>query len=165
MTSEIRTYGDSVLRRAADPLRHINVETKKIAEKMVEAMIRANGVGLAAPQIGISKRIIVLDLDGQFHILINPEIIETSSESQEAVEGCLSVPGVDAEITRKLRAHVRGITLDEKEVDIEGEGLMARAIQHEIDHLNGILFIDHLGPAKKRSIISEYRRKQREKDE
>ena len=165
MAIEIRTYGDSVLRRVADPLRKIDGETKKIAEKMVEAMIRANGVGLAAPQIGVSKRIIVLDLDGQFHILINPEIIETSSETEEAIEGCLSVPGVDAEVTRKLRAHVRGITLDEKEVDVEGEGLMARAIQHEIDHLNGVLFIDHLGPAKKRSIIAEYRRKQREKDE
>lgn len=165
MTTEIRTYGDSVLRRGADPLQRIDAKTKKIAEKMVEAMIRANGIGLAAPQIGVSKRIIVLDLDGQFHILINPEIVETSSESEEAIEGCLSVPGVDAEVTRKLRAHVRGITLDEKEIDIEGEGLMARAIQHEIDHLNGILFIDHLGPAKKRSIISEYRRKQKEKKE
>jgi len=165
MTTDIRTYGDSVLRRVAEPLRNIDAKTKKIAEKMVEAMIRANGVGLAAPQIGISKRIIVLDLDGQFHILVNPEIVETSSETEEAVEGCLSVPGVDAEVTRKLRAHVRGTTLEEKEIDIEGEGLMARAIQHEIDHLNGILFIDHLGPAKKRSIISEYRRKQREKDE
>ncbi|HHR85723.1 MAG TPA: peptide deformylase [Candidatus Acetothermia bacterium] len=165
MATEIKTYGDSVLRRVADPLGNIDAQTKKIAEQMVEAMIRANGVGLAAPQIGISKRIIVLDLDGQFHILVNPEIIETSSESEEAIEGCLSVPGVDAEVTRKVRAHVRGITLDEKELDIEGEGLMARAMQHEIDHLNGILFIDHLGPAKKRSIISEYHRKQREKVE
>jgi len=165
MTTDIRTYGDSVLRRVAEPLRNIDAKTKKIAEKMVEAMIRANGVGLAAPQIGISKRIIVLDLDGQFHILVNPEIVETSSETEEAVEGCLSIPGVDAEVTRKVRAHVRGTTLEEKEIDIEGEGLMARAIQHEIDHLNGILFIDHLGPAKKRSIISEYRRKQREKGE
>ncbi len=164
MTTEIRVYGDSVLRRVADPLRNIDAGTKKIAERMAEAMIRANGVGLAAPQIGVSERIIVLDLDGQFHILVNPEIIETSSEAEEAVEGCLSVPGVDAEVTRRVQVRVRGVTLDEKEIDIEGEGLMARAIQHEIDHLNGILFIDHLGPARKRSIISEYRRKQKEKE-
>ena len=131
---------------------------------MVEAMLRANGIGIAAPQIGVSKRIIVLDLDGKFHVLINPEIIETSQESEEIVEGCLSIPGVDAEITRKLRAHLRGVTLDEKTIDIEGEGLMARAIQHEIDHLNGVLFIDYLSPARRRSLLKEYRRKQKEKD-
>jgi len=165
MSIEIRTYGDSVLRRVADPLTKIDEETKRIAEKMVEAMIRANGIGLAAPQIGVSKRIIVLDLNGEFHILLNPKIIETSQESEEIVEGCLSIPGVNAEVTRKLRTHLRGITLDEKPVDIEGEGLMARAIQHEIDHLNGVLFVDYLGPARRRSLLKEYHRKQKEKDE
>jgi peptide deformylase len=164
MSIEIRTYGDSVLRRTADPITEIDSETKQIAEKMVEAMLRANGIGIAAPQIGVSKRIIVLDLDGKFHVLINPEIIETSQESEEIVEGCLSIPGVDAEITRKLRAHLRGVTLDEKTIDIEGAGLMARAIQHEIDHLNGVLFIDYLSPARRRSLLKEYRRKQKEKD-
>ena len=164
MSIEIRTYGDSVLRRTADQITEIDSETKQIAEKMVEAMLRANGIGIAAPQIGVSKRIIVLDLDGKFHVLINPEIIETSQESEEIVEGCLSIPGVDAEITRKLRAHLRGVTLDEKTIDIEGEGLMARAIQHEIDHLNGVLFIDYLSPARRRSLLKEYRRKQKEKD-
>lgn len=164
MSIEIRTYGDSVLRRTADQITEIDSETKQIAEKMVEAMLRANGIGIAAPQIGVSKRIIVLDLDGKFHVLINPEIIETSQESEEILEGCLSIPGVDAEITRKLRTHLRGVTLDEKTIDIEGEGLMARAIQHEIDHLNGVLFIDYLSPARRRSLLKEYRRKQKEKD-
>ena len=164
MSIEIRTYGDSVLRRTADPITEIDSETKQIAEKMVEAMLRANGIGIAAPQIGVSKRVIVLDLDGKFHVLINPEIIETSQESEEILEGCLSIPGVDADITRKLRAHLRGVTLDEKTIDIEGEGLMARAIQHEIDHLNGVLFIDYLSPARRRSLLKEYRRKQKEKD-
>jgi peptide deformylase len=131
---------------------------------MVEAMLRANGIGIAAPQIGVSKRIIVLDLDGKFHVLINPEIIETSQESEEILEGCLSIPGVDAEVTRKLRTHLRGVTLDEETIDIEGEGLMSRAIQHEIDHLNGVLFIDYLSPARRRSLLKEYRRKQKEKD-
>jgi peptide deformylase len=163
MSTEIRIYGDSVLRQVAEPLHTINAETKKIAGQMVEAMIRANGVGLAAPQIGVSKRIIVLDINGQFHILINPEIIETSDESEDAIEGCLSIPGVDAGVPRRSKTQVRGITLEEKEVLLEGEGLMSRAIQHEIDHLNGILFIDHLSPAKKKSLITEYYRKQREK--
>ncbi|HCP32395.1 TPA: peptide deformylase [Candidatus Acetothermia bacterium] len=165
MSIGIRTYGDSVLRRVADPLTKIDAEAKRIAEKMVEAMIRANGIGLAAPQIGVSKRIIVLDLNGEFHILLNPEIIETSQEFEETVEGCLSIPGVNAEVNRKLRTHLRGITLDEKPVDIEGEGLMARAIQHEIDHLNGVLFIDYLSSARRRSLLKEYHRKQKEKDE
>ena len=164
MSIEIRTYGDSVLRRTADPITKIDSETKQIAGKMVEAMLRANGIGIAAPQIGVSKRIIVLDLDGKFHVLINPEIIETSQESEEVLEGCLSIPGVDAEVTRKLRTHLRGVTLDEETIDIEGEGLMSRAIQHEIDHLNGVLFIDYLSPARRRSLLKEYRRKQKEKD-
>lgn len=161
----IRTYGDPVLRKKAQTVTRIDSKTKRECEAMVEAMIRANGVGLAAPQIGLSKRIIVLDLNGQFHILINPEIVESSEESEEILEGCLSIPGVDAEVTRKLRVHVRGLDLDGKMIDIEGESLMARAIQHEIDHLNGVLFIDHLGSAKRRNILAEYRRKQKEKDE
>jgi len=161
----IRTYGDPVLRKKAQTVTRIDSKTKQECEAMVEAMIRANGVGLAAPQIGLSKRIIVLDLNGQFHILINPEIVESSDESEEILEGCLSIPGVDAEVTRMLRTHVRGLDLDGKTIDIEGDGLMARAIQHEIDHLDGVLFIDHLGAAKRRNILAEYRRKQKEKDE
>jgi len=165
MSVVIRTYGDPVLRKKAQTVTRIDSKTKQECEAMVEAMIRANGVGLAAPQIGLSKRIIVLDLNGQFHILINPEIVESSDESEEILEGCLSIPGVDAEVTRMLRTHVRGLDLDGKTIDIEGDGLMARAIQHEIDHLDGVLFIDHLGAAKRRNILAEYRRKQKEKDE
>jgi len=125
-------------------------------------MLRANGVGIAAPQIGVAKRIIAFDLGGKFYILINPEILETSEEEEEILEGCLSIPGVDAPVVRKLRAQVRGVTLDEKEVEVEGEGLMARAIQHEVDHLGGILFIDYLSPARRRSVLNDYMRQQRE---
>ncbi|MEE8194950.1 MAG: peptide deformylase, partial [Candidatus Bipolaricaulota bacterium] len=110
MSGTIRTYGDSVLRQVADPVEVINKEIKNISKKMVEAMLRANGVGIAAPQIGVAKRIIVFDLDGKLYILINPEIIETSEEEEENLEGCLSIPGVDAPVVRKLRAQVRGIT-------------------------------------------------------
>ncbi|MCK5060858.1 peptide deformylase, partial [Candidatus Bipolaricaulota bacterium] len=94
MSATIRTYGDSVLRQVADPVKVINKEIKNISEKMVEAMLRANGVGIAAPQIGVAKRIIVFDLDGKLYILINPEIMETSEEEEENLEGCLSIPGV-----------------------------------------------------------------------
>ena len=159
----ITTYGDPVLRRKADPVRKIDTGTKQVCESMAEAMIRANGVGLAAPQIGVSKRIIVIDLDGEFHILINPQLVETSEEKDESEEGCLSVPGVEAPVVRKQRACVSGINLDGREVEVEGEGLIARALQHEIDHLNGVLFIDHLSPARRQSLLKEYARKQREK--
>ncbi len=162
--TKIVIYGDPVLRRVAEPVTNIDSKIKRISEAMAEAMLRANGVGLAAPQIGVSKRIITIDLDGKFYVLINPEIIELSDNEEEATEGCLSVPGVDAPVTRKLHALVRGITLDEREIELTGEGLMARAIQHEIDHLNGVLFIDHLSPAKRRFLLKEYTRKQREKD-
>ena len=164
ISSEIVTYGDPVLRKKALPVTDINARVKKISEAMVEAMLRANGLGLAAPQMGIDERIIALDIDGEFYVLINPEIVELSEETEEATEGCLSVPGIDAPVIRRVHAVVRGYTLDEKEITLEGEGLMARAIQHEIDHLNGILFIDHLSPAKRRFLLKEYARKQREKD-
>jgi peptide deformylase len=156
----IRTYGDATLRRPAEPVVAIDDEIRAICAQMVEAMLRANGAGLAAPQIGISKRIIILDVDGAFHILINPELVETSDEVAEVVEGCLSVPGVDAPVERAVRAVVEGTTLDGETVRIEGEGLLARAIQHEMDHLNGNLFLDRLSPAKRKSLLKEYRRRE-----
>ena len=156
----IRTYGDGVLRRSADPVDAIDDEIRAICERMVETMLRANGAGLAAPQIGISKRIIVLDADDAFHILINPELVETSDEVAQSIEGCLSVPGVDAPVERSVRAVVEGTTLDGERVRIEGEGLLARAIQHELDHLNGNLFLDRLSPAKRQSLLKEYRRRE-----
>jgi len=162
---EIRTYGDPVLRRAAEPVDEIDDEVRAICERMVEAMIRANGVGLAAPQIGISKRIVVLDVEGAFHVLINPELVEVSDETEPVVEGCLSVPGVDAPVHRATRAAIEGTTLDGERICIEGEGLLARAIQHEMDHLNGNLFLDRLSPARRQSLLKEYQRAQREDDE
>ena len=155
----ITTYGDPVLRRKADPVGKINAETKRICESMVEAMIRANGVGLAAPQVGVSKRIVVLDLDGSFHILINPKLVEASEEEDASQEGCLSVPGVEAPVVRKRRARVCATDLEGKEIEVGGEGLIARALQHEIDHLDGVLFIDHLSPARRRSLLKEYSRR------
>jgi peptide deformylase len=159
---EIRTYGDPPLRRRAEPVQAIDDEIRAICEQMVETMLRANGAGLAAPQIGISKRIIVLDIDGEFHVLINPELVETSDEGEQIAEGCLSVPGVDAPVERATRAVVEGTTLDGKTVRIEGEGLLARAIQHEMDHLDGNLFLDHLSPARRQSLLKEYQRRRRE---
>jgi peptide deformylase len=159
---EIRTYGEPALRRRAEPVEVIDDGIRTICEQMVETMLRANGAGLAAPQIGISKRIIVLDVDGEFHVLINPELIETSDEVEQVTEGCLSVPGVDAAVGRATRAVIEGATLNGETVRIEGEGLLARAIQHEMDHLNGNLFLDRLSQARRQSVLREYERRRRE---
>ena len=162
---DIRTFGDPVLRRKAKPVQVIDDEIRDICKLMVEVMIRENGVGLAAPQIGISKRIFVLDADDEFHILINPELIELSEEIEGTKEGCLSVPGVDAIVERSTRAVVEGINLKGEDVRLEGEGLIARAIQHEVDHLNGNLFLDHLSTARRQSLVKEYQRAKREEIE
>jgi len=161
----IRTYGDSVLRRTAEPVETIDSEIRAICQQMVEAMIRADGVGLAAPQIGVSKRIIVLDVDGDFHVLINPELVDTSDETDTFTEGCLSVPGVQADVSRSARATITGTALDGTPIEITGEGILARAIQHEIDHLNGHLFVDHLSPVRRQSLLKEYGRKRREEQD
>lgn len=129
---------------------------------MLEAMIKEGGVGLAAPQIGISKRIIVLDVDGVFHVVLNPRIEERSEELEESSEGCLSVPGVSAPVARSARVRLRGTDLDGKPVEIAGEGLLARAIQHEMDHLDGMLFLDHLSTVRRQSLLKEYRRQGQE---
>ena len=162
---DIRTFGDPVLRRKAKPVQVIDDEIHDICQLMVEVMIRENGIGLAAPQIGIPKRIFVLDIDDEFHILINPELIELSEEVEEIKEGCLSVPGVDAGVTRSTRAVVKGLNLNGEDVRVEGEGLIARAIQHEMDHLNGNLFLDQLSTARRQSLIKVYHRVKREKEE
>jgi len=162
--TQIREFGDPVLRRSAETVHEITDEIRAICSIMVEAMIRANGAGLAAPQIGIAKRIIVLDVEGEFHILINPELISVEGESDVLVEGCLSLPGVNAPVTRGTRATISGTTLEGERIELTGEGLLARAIQHEMDHLNGHLFIDHLSPARRRSAVQEYKRRQKHEE-
>jgi peptide deformylase len=159
---KIRTYGDPVLRRVATPVERIDDEVRDTCKRMVEAMIRANGAGLAAPQIGVSQRIIVTDVKGKLHVLVNPELVEVSDEVMEGAEGCLSVPGVEATVMRKARVRVRGTGLEGEKVEVEGEGYLSRALQHEIDHLNGVLFVDYLTPARRQSLLKEYSRLERE---
>ncbi len=161
---DIRTYGDTTLRRQAKPIDTIDDEVRNLCQLMVEVMIRENGVGLAAPQIGISKRIFVMDADDELYIFINPELVELSEETEEVREGCLSVPGVDAMVARSTRAVVEGLNLDGERIRLEGEGIIARAIQHEMDHLNGNLYLDRLSTARRQSLIKEFQRKQREED-
>ncbi|MGQ9673277.1 MAG: peptide deformylase [Candidatus Aminicenantales bacterium] len=154
----IVTYGHPVLSQKAEPIKSIDDEIVELARNMVETMHAAPGIGLAAPQVNVSKRLITVDLSvgekpDQLLILINPEFLETEGESV-AEEGCLSVPGIQEKVKRPARVRIRGIDLQGKERILEAEGLLARVFCHEIDHINGKLFIENLSPLK-RSLIKK----------
>ncbi|ABB15321.1 MULTISPECIES: peptide deformylase [Carboxydothermus] len=133
--------GDPILKEIAKPIKEITPNIIKLLENMADTMYAYNGVGLAAPQIGVSKRAIVVDVGEGLIELINPEIIEVSGEEKD-IEGCLSVPGVQGEVVRAKKVTVKGLNRYGEEIVIPAEGLLARAFQHEIDHLNGILFVE-----------------------
>ncbi|TYP59999.1 peptide deformylase [Thermosediminibacter litoriperuensis] len=137
----IRRYGDEVLRKKSKKVTVFDEKLKQLLADMTETMRHANGVGLAAPQVGILKRIIVVDVGEGLIELVNPEIIDEEGEVVE-IEGCLSIPGITGEVPRPQKVRVRAQNPEGKFVEIEGEDLLARALCHEIDHLDGILFID-----------------------
>ena len=142
----IRVEGDPVLRKVCKPVTEVNDRTKELIEDMLDTMYDACGVGLAAPQVGILKRICVIDISEEGDnpvIMINPEIIE-SSGSQTGPEGCLSVPGKQGTVTRPNYVKAKAYDMDMNEFIVEGEELMARAICHELAHLDGDLYIDHV---------------------
>lgn len=137
----IRLEEDEILRKKSRKIESINDRLKTLIVDMKETMYSANGVGLAAPQVGILKRLIVVDVGEGPIVLINPEVIEEKG-SETDFEGCLSLPGKEGSVERPSYVKVKGINEDGKEVIYSGEGLLARAFCHEIDHLDGILFID-----------------------
>ena len=137
----IRTEGDSVLTKKCRPVEEMTPRLKELVEDMLDTMYENNGVGLAAPQVGILKRIVVIDVGDGPLVLINPEILETSGE-QTGDEGCLSVPGMSGQVTRPNYVKVKALTEDMEEVECEGEELLARAFCHEIDHLDGKLYTE-----------------------
>lgn len=138
---KIVEIGDPVLRQVAKPVKEITPNILKLLNNMADTMYDAEGVGLAAPQIGISKRVIVVDIGEGLIELINPEIIACEGK-EVAVEGCLSVPGKQGDVERWARVKVKGLNRQGEPVEYEAEGLLARAFQHEIDHLDGILYVD-----------------------
>lgn len=138
---EIRKAGDKVLKEIAEPVAHVDRKIRKLIDDMAQTMYNADGVGLAAPQVGVSLRVIVLDVDDELIELINPIIIK-SEGCELGNEGCLSVPGVFGEVERFSEVTVTGLNRFGKNITITGTGLLARALQHEIDHLEGILFIE-----------------------
>ena len=138
----IRTDGDDILRKVCKPVKTMTERTEELIDDMFDTMYAANGVGLAAPQVGILKRIVVIDvMDDNPMVLINPEIIETEGE-QTGNEGCLSLPGLEGEVTRPERVVCKALDRNMEEITVEGTGLLARCIAHELDHLDGILYKD-----------------------
>jgi peptide deformylase len=159
---EIRTFPDPILRKLAKPVENVTGEILKLSEDMIETMRLSNGAGLAANQVGFPIRLITIDehLNKQekgYIVLINPVIVEADSE-EVAEEGCLSVPKFYEYVKRAKKVLARGVDLEGKAIELECEGQLARAIQHEIDHLNGVLFIDHLSPVKKDLFKKKYRK-------
>lgn len=138
---EIREIGDDILTKKCKEVTKMTFRTKLLITDMLETMYEKNGVGLAAPQVGVLKRIVVIDVGEGPIVLINPEIVETSGE-QTGEEGCLSVPGKWGIVTRPDHVKVRALNQDMEPFEMEGEGLLARAFCHEIDHLHGELYVD-----------------------
>jgi peptide deformylase len=156
-TFEIRLFGDPVLRQRAPEVTELNGDLARLVDTMIETMHAAPGIGLAAPQVGVQKRLYTYDVGDGPGVVINPEIVESSGEWLYD-EGCLSVPGLSFEIVRPKLVTVRGMDLDGNEVVIEGDELMGRLIQHEIDHLDGVLLLDRLEKAARKEAMRELRR-------
>ncbi|MCR4438219.1 MAG: peptide deformylase [bacterium] len=140
---QVRVYGDPVLRTPAAPVEALD-EVRAIIPAMVHTMREADGVGLAANQVGLPRRIIVVAYEEQLHILINPEIVSWSARTNVDSEGCLSLPGLQAQVERANKVVVRGLDPEGRQVELVARGLLARIFQHEIDHIDGILFIDRM---------------------
>ena len=166
-TRKIIIEPDPILRRKSESLEQVDNELRKLMDDMLKTMYAAPGIGLAAVQVGILKRLIVIDISKEDKkkepiFLINPKIVFKSSNTSTHEEGCLSLPGHFAEIERPAECHIEYIDYDGKKNNIKAKGLLATCIQHEIDHLNGILFIDYLSKLKKDMIIKKLVKQKKE---
>ena len=158
---------DPILRKKSESLEKVDDEIRKLLDDMLETMYAAPGIGLAAVQVGILKRIIVIDISKDEEkktplFLVNPEIISKSKKTSVYEEGCLSLPGHFAEIERPAECQVKFIDYDGKEKELLADGLLATCIQHEVDHLNGVLFIDYLSKLKKDMIVKKLIKQKKE---
>jgi peptide deformylase len=159
---DVRVLGDPILRQETRPVAAVTEEVRRLIDDMFETMYAAKGIGLAAPQVGRLERVAVIDIgEGAPLSIINPEIVRAEG-SAKAEEGCLSIPEVYGDVERPARVVVRALDRDGNPLEIEASELLARCLQHEIDHLHGKLFIDYLGAFKRRSALAKWA-KEREK--
>jgi peptide deformylase len=151
---DIKIYGEEVLRKKTKYVKAFDDKLKKLVNDMFDMMYESNGIGLAAPQVGILRKLIVVDTmePGEKMALVNPKILEMSEEKAVMKEGCLSIPDVEGEVIRSETIKVKANDLDGNDLELDATGLLARVIQHEIDHLNGVLFVDHLNDTDKASV-------------
>ncbi|MFL6624074.1 MAG: peptide deformylase [Sulfurifustaceae bacterium] len=163
MLRQILQYPDARLRRTAEPVQEVSDEVRTLVSDMAETMYNAPGIGLAAIQVGVPQRVVVIDLSeerNQLQVFINPEIVEREGE-QLMEEGCLSVPGIFEPVTRAGRVRVRALDRDGRPFEMDATGLLATCIQHEIDHLDGKVFVDYLSRLKQQRIRKKLEKHQR----
>ncbi len=161
---DIYTLGEEVLGEKCQPITKFDSGLRVLVDAMFETMSEADGVGLAAPQVGVSSRLFVINIQGvEKRAYINPQIIETSIETDTAEEGCLSIPGVWHDVQRPARVTVQAQDIEGKVFTVKAEGLLARAIQHENDHLNGVLFIDRLSDEEREKMVRAYEKRNKGK--
>lgn len=157
MAYEIRTFGDPVLKAVAEEVENIDGKIIRLTQAMLQAMYKAPGLGLAAPQIGVQKQIFVYDIDGEPITLLNPKIVESSGEWVYD-EGCLSIPGLYVEMLRPKEVLLEAVDLNGNTIQVEADELLARLFQHELDHLNGVLMFDRMTPDQREEALREYKR-------
>ena len=160
----IHVLGDPVLRRETEPVEAITAELQRLIDDMFETMQAAKGVGLAAPQIGVSRRVAVVDVgveSGPPLVLINPRIVESSDEVETAEEGCLSIPEIYGEVERPYAVVLEALDRNAKPYRVATTGFQARAVQHEIDHLDGILFLDRLSAVRRSLLLSKWKKQRK----
>ena len=160
-------YPHPILKKKAEKVVEVNDDLRKLLDDMLETMYASNGCGLAAPQIGLSKRIVVIDIAGEGEepnplYMVNPEIIWSSEEKEISEEGCLSVPGQRAEVERPAVVRIRYLDYDGKEQEMLAEEFLAVAAQHEIDHLDGVFYIDHLSRLKRQMLLKKLEKYRKE---
>jgi peptide deformylase len=160
---DLHLLGSPVLREAGAPVAVVDDEVRRFVADLFETMYAAKGVGLAANQVGVARRVAVIDAEGVKLVMVNPRIVEAQGEDS-AEEGCLSIPDVFAEVTRPERVVLEALDEEGRPYRRELEGLPARAVQHEIDHLDGILFVDHLSLLKRKRILAKWKKEHADDD-
>ncbi|HET6761636.1 MAG TPA: peptide deformylase [Gemmatimonadaceae bacterium] len=153
---DIRVLGDPVLRKPAKPVTEVTDELRKLIADMFETMYAAEGIGLAAPQVGRTERLAVVDVEGKKFALINPEVLATAGLPEKAEEGCLSIPDIYGDVERPAEVTIRAIDENGNQYEETATQLLGRCFQHEIDHLDGKLFIDYLSPLKRKAALSKW---------